>query len=341
MKNLFKRLREIRNFTNFRTEAFIGTASGVNINQTAALEIAASTISKSFAAMQVKPVNQITEAITPEILGIIGRRLIQAGEALFYIEVGSTVKLIPVAEYDISGDYRQYRYSLSIWGPSMSWVHKSGQDGVCHFKYSVDPSRPWCGVGPLGWSKKTADLHSESESALLDESKSPRGSLIPIPRDAKSDTLDDLKDGIRNLNGNVAFVPGNNSLGEAQGLVRKEYETKRLGFNAPPTLIDIHSQSFQAVLASCGIPIELVTKSGDSGQRESWRRYLFGTVEPLKNIVQAEMRLKLDVPDLELITDNLFASDLAGRARAFGSMVQAGMELDKAAQLAGLVSEND
>ena len=43
-------------------------------------------------------------------------------------------------------------------------------------------------------------------------------------------------------------------------------------------------------------------------------------------------------PDLKLGFDKLFASDLAGRARGFSSMVSAGMPLDKAAVLAGLLS---
>ena len=38
--------------------------------------------------------------------------------------------------------------------------------------------------------------------------------------------------------------------------------------------------------------------------------------------------------------DKLFASDISGRSRAFGSMVKAGMPLDKAAALTGLISDD-
>ena len=38
--------------------------------------------------------------------------------------------------------------------------------------------------------------------------------------------------------------------------------------------------------------------------------------------------------------DKLFASDLSGRARAFGSMVQGGMDVTKAATLAGLMEQD-
>ena len=45
---------------------------------------------------------------------------------------------------------------------------------------------------------------------------------------------------------------------------------------------------------------------------------------------------KLDAPDLVLVWDELRASDLAGRARAFQSMIGGGMDVAKAAALAGL-----
>ena len=77
--------------------------------------------------------------------------------------------------------------------------------------------------------------------------------------------------------------------------------------------------------------------AGDAaGQRESWRRFLHGSVQPLAELLAVELADKLAVPGLRLGFDALFASDLSGRARAFGSLVQGGMEADRAARLAGL-----
>ena len=44
---------------------------------------------------------------------------------------------------------------------------------------------------------------------------------------------------------------------------------------------------------------------------------------------------------MSLSFDRLFASDLTGRARAFQSMVGAGMPVEKAASLAGLMATED
>ena len=65
-----------------------------------------------------------------------------------------------------------------------------------------------------------------------------------------------------------------------------------------------------------------------TGQREAWSRALFGVISTLGRIVETELRAKLNIPELRLTWDELRASDLAGRPRAFQSMVGGGMELD-------------
>ena len=102
------------------------------------------------------------------------------------------------------------------------------------------------------------------------------------------------------------------------------------------SLATLRTDSAQAVLAACGVSADLFTHGDAAGQRESWRRFLHGSVQPLAELVAAELADKLDVPGLSLRFDRLFASDLSGRARAFGSLVKAGMDADRAARLAGL-----
>ena len=51
-----------------------------------------------------------------------------------------------------------------------------------------------------------------------------------------------------------------------------------------------------------------------------------------------ELSSKLD-RTITLNFDRLFAADLSGRARAFQSMVGGGMDVSKAAALAGLMAE--
>ena len=92
------------------------------------------------------------------------------------------------------------------------------------------------------------------------------------------------------------------------------------------------------VLAACGVPPELVSGGDGTSLRESYRRLLHSTIAPLARILESELRAKT-CPGISL--DSLFAADLSGRARAFQSMVGGGMDVAKAAALAGLMQTED
>ena len=61
---------------------------------------------------------------------------------------------------------------------------------------------------------------------------------------------------------------------------------------------------------------------------------------PLAKIVSEELTDKFEAP-ISLSFDGLFAADLAGRARAFQSLVNGGMAVEKAAALAGLMQAEE
>ena len=91
------------------------------------------------------------------------------------------------------------------------------------------------------------------------------------------------------------------------------------------------------VLSACGVPPSLFLDADGTGQRESFRRFLHTTLQPLARIVASELSDKLEA-DVRLNLDGLFAADLSGRARAFQSLVGGGMDIGKAASLAGLMA---
>ena len=67
---------------------------------------------------------------------------------------------------------------------------------------------------------------------------------------------------------------------------------------------------------------------------------LFSVIAPLGRKVQTELAAKLD-GGLTIGWQELRASDLRGRARAFQSMVGGGMALDQAIAISGLVVADD
>ena len=119
-----------------------------------------------------------------------------------------------------------------------------------------------------------------------------------------------------------------------RGAVRFDWRAERLGANPPAPLVDLSGKAERSILAACGVPVELAEAGDGTGQREAWRRFLFGSVAPLAKIVTEELRAKLD-PGMDLTFAELRASDLAGRARAFGQLRKAGVSAAAAAGIAG------
>ena len=94
------------------------------------------------------------------------------------------------------------------------------------------------------------------------------------------------------------------------------------------------------MVAACNVPVSLyAADTGAGGQREAWRRFLHGSLNPLALVVADELGKKLDQPDLQLDLSRTFASDLTGRARAVSSLIQAGIPVEEAMTLAGLTTD--
>ena len=130
--------------------------------------------------------------------------------------------------------------------------------------------------------------------------------------------------------------------GEGQASApQSDWNPRRFGADPPSALVDLQSEAALSVLSACGVPPMLAAaKAGDSGQREAWRRFLHGTVQPVSGLVTVELTGKLE-QEIKLSFDGLFASDLSGRARSFGSLVKGGMAIEKAAALAWLLESDE
>ena len=97
--------------------------------------------------------------------------------------------------------------------------------------------------------------------------------------------------------------------------------------------------STREIYAACGFNAALWGGSQAASVREAWRLALFGVLSPLGRLVEAELQDKLE-DSVTLSWQELRASDLSGRARAFQSMVGGGMPVDQAVAVAGLMVED-
>ena len=326
--------------------ALLAAATGTrteNALTTAALEACAALFAGAFARAKVEPA---VAEVTPALLSLIARDLIRRGASLHLLDVeDGMLKIRPAGSWDIRGtdDPMTWRVRLDLFGPSTSTSRYVGYDGVLHFRYAIDAARPWLGVGPLQWAGSTAALAGRLEAGLADEAGAPAAQIVPIPSDGGSGGDDDP---LKQLKADIAAAKGRALLVETTqagfgqgpaGAPRRDWQQSRVGFEPPDVAATMRDDVFQHVAAACNVPgVLLDPRAEGTSQREALRRFAHLGIEPMGEIVAAELAAKLDVPGLRLNFGQLFASDLAGRARAVGALVKSGVELADARRLAGL-----
>ena len=330
-------------YTDALISAITANASGQTTafpTATAALEAAAGVVSRAFAAAEVRAPDAMLGALNPACLSMIARSLIRRGEVVFLIRVdGGRVRLWPAASHDIAGgpDPDSWVYTLTIGGPERTLTYADvPAQGVIHLVYAADPERPWKGYGPLQVAQLGGRLSSETVAALADESSGPRGSLLPLPVAGDDPTVQVLQADLKKLKGQLATVETQQSMAPGASGASDGWIARRIGADPPVALVQLHEIATREVLGACGVPPVLFSSSpsGTAG-REAWRQLLFATVAPLGRLVVAELAAKLET-DVALEWDELRASDISGRARAYGSLTGAGMDATVAARLAGL-----
>ena len=325
-----------------------GGSVGPQSISTGALEFCAGLVGRAFASASVEGPPMLTAALTSSFLNQVGRELIRNGEAVYNVDFLDALKLSPAADWDVQGGYdpAAWRYRLTLAGPSsVTTISNRPAAGVLHFQYAHEPGRPHRGLSPVAAAHIAGRLSAEVAKALADEASGPRGSVLPMPsKDGSDPTVAALKNDLLKLNGQLALVESMKSGFQAASSAREapaDWQAKRIGANPPVSLVNLHELASKEIALACGVPAALASPNPTgTGTREAWRQFLFGTVAPLGKLVAAELSLKLGA-SITLKWDELRASDLAGRARAFQSLVGGGMALSRAAALAGLLDPTD
>lgn len=320
---------EDRNYSDIVTQALVDAATeNLTDAYISALEIAAGQLSRAFAAAAMSGPG--APAFGPWTMAQIGRQLVERGEAVWY-RIG--MNLVRADNYDIlpSG-----RYQLSLPGA----VRTEAPDRVFHARWNVDVASGR-GLSPLGAARQLRLLMQRLEATLATEGNAAVGYLLPIPADGDAAIVKQLKEDLAALKGRIAIVEtARGGWGEgARYSPHRDYALERLGPTYPEGNVRMFVAARESVLMACGYPVQLAQDSAGTAQREAWRRYLHGTVAPLGNTVAAEAaRIGLAVT---VSWDQLFASDIQGRARAFQSLVGGGMDIAQAAAASGLLTPED
>ena len=331
------------NYTDALVSSIVSRVSGRSLvvnTAVGALEACAGVVGRGFAAAEIEAGAAITDALTPDCMEMIGRSLVRSGDLVMMIETqGGRIRLLPAQTHDVTGgpDPDTWTYRVTLGGPTetLTYDHVPA-DSVLHFKYAPDPARPWRGYGPLEIASLAGRLSAETVNQLADESSGPVGRILGIPKDGGDDTLAGLRQDVRDAQGRVALLESGD-WGSA-GTATVDLEAKRFGAEPPQSLVNLHELASREVWAAVGFNSSLFGGAQAAAVREAWRLALFGVLSPLGRKVESELRRRLG--DVSLDWSELRASDLSGRARGFQSLVTGGMDVAKAATIAGLVIED-
>ena len=285
------------------------------------------------------------EAVSPGVLGQIGRDLVRSGDSMHVIRMGrdGMVRLIPASSWHWEGSHDPASWTVRVtaYGPSTSTTWNLPASGVVFVRWGSTPGQPYTGIGPLVWAATTARLQSETERSLADEAQGPLAQLLAIPQDGGDDGDDDplkmLKADITSARGKALLLETTAAAwGEGKAAApQSDWKQSRLGPMPPESMATIRKDAFEAVLAACGTPPSLFVDSDGTSQREAVRRWHLNLVLPLARLVEHELSLKLETP-VKLRFDN-YPLDLAGRAQAFQKLVAGGVAVNEALVTSGLM----
>ena len=336
-------------FTDAVVSALAAQASGQSIGDAsaiAALESAVALYSRAFAAVKLSPA---VPALSPAVMALIARNLIRRGEDVHKLDVDrGAVRLQAIGSWDVRGGPREsdWWYRCDRFGPSGNLTELVPAAAVLHCRYSVDSARPWYGISPLGWARSTATLAANLETRLGEEAGGPVGHVLPVPQDGgdggDDDPLSAFKSDLAAAKGRTILAETTSSAwGEGKAAAPlNDYKAQRFGADVPDSSVSLRTDASMRVLSACGVPVSLVTDADGTSQREAWRRFIMGSVEPLLGIVGQEIEAKFETR-VTFDLSSLWAHDLAGRASSFKAMVTAGMSIERAAALSGLVAMAD
>ena len=177
-------------------------------------------------------------------------------------------------------------------------------------------------MSPLGMAEETRALATWIERRLAEEASTATSYMLPLPEGADVDALKaDIKGGRGRLHivDTTAAAWGDGTASAP----RADWKSNRLGANPPEALGKLRSDVKADIFGAYGIPSSIHGTGGSA--RESYRQFLSSTIQPLAKLVVEELADKLDTPTLAFDFTELRAADIAGRARAYGVLINAGM----------------
>ena len=278
------------------------------------------------------------------------------GQLVFDLEVdaGGALALLPCAAFNVligSPDPATWIYALQCYGPSSTVTRYRPRDGVVHLQYGRDATRPLARARPLAdRAALRRAILAGVERQLAGEAESASGYILPTPdvgdrgqaadADGDEDPLTALRRDLAAARGRTLLAPSMAAgFGGGPGVsptTSQEYQARRFGIDPPESTIELRRDVERSVLSTYGIlPALFHPQAAGTALREAARTVHALSAVPVAELVAAQFSEALGEPvTLDLRRGR--ATDVATQARAVGSLVTAGVDVNAAREIVGI-----
>ena len=208
-----------------------------------------------------------------------------------------------------------------------------------HIRMGSSVQEPWRGCSPLLNAGLSAAMLGRLERRLTQEVNARVGHLLMLPDGTSEEQVTALRRDLASIEGGISLVE-TEAAGHGQGIrsaPQVDWQLRRFGANVPESNVALRSDVSHDVLAALGIPAPLFRGTDGVSAREAYRLLLVSTLQPIAELISDELSRKLETT-VKITFRRLQAADIQSRARAFGSMIAAGVSEETAMAVSGLES---
>ena len=337
-------------YTQQRLTAMYSAVTGAVVTGgVAAVEAVAGRVSRLMETALVSGGPRAKQALTPTVLAMIGRNLIEWGESLHMLKYritagGIEFYLCPAQHsWTVYGgtDPEEWVVDCSLTGAQTVYEASAPRAAFLHVIRDADPDYPWRGVAPLQRAAVSSQLARMAEDALVTEMRQPTKALIPLPQGGNVDT-DTLRNDIQNRAYHIAFptTTAGGFGGGRSSAPLTDWKPQRLKPEPDEALVTLADNATARVVAALGAHPSIMGGSGGNGsvEREARRQMRKQIMQPMGRLIEENawrvfgerIRIWWDTDVDEMLT----------KARAAAVLSKMGVDPQAALKLARVTNGN-
>ena len=283
-------------YTDQRLDAIYGEIAGAVISGgIAAVEAVAGRVASMLSVAHVEGGRRAEQALTPTVLAMIGRSLIERGESLHAVKVhrNGTLYLCPAQEvWTVEGgeDPEEWIVDATLAGAQTLYHYVAPRPAWLHIIRDASPGSPWLGVSPLQRAPVTNAMATAAEDALLREARLPVKQLVPMPQGLAQATKNTLREHLTDRLTSLA-LPETTAGGFGAGRTsapNTDWKPHRLQPMPDVALVQAASESQARVVAALGAHPAIIGGGGGTGtvDREAVKQFRKFLMQPIARLVE-------------------------------------------------------